>query len=98
MTEAILTAILISSGNFLLSIITAYYAYKKVFEKFSNIVLSSMVIRYIIAASFVWWGLSHFKENAVAFGVCFMISTFIFIFFEIFFFIYYSKFVILHKR
>jgi low affinity Fe/Cu permease len=98
MWTAIITALIISSFNLLASVIVARYAYEKEFSRFSNIVLSSLVVRYMIVATSVWLGLAYFKEFATPFGLVFMISTFIFIFLEIFFFQYYSKLFNLQKR
>ena len=98
MWTAIFVAFSITIANLLASVFIARYAYQKEFSKFSNIVLSSLVIRYMLSAMSVWWGLAYFKEFAQVFGLTFMLSTFIFIFFEIFFFIYYSKLFNLQKR
>lgn len=95
---AIIASLSISTLNFLVSIIIARIAYKKKIEQFSSMILTSMVCRFMISAGLIFGGILYFKENALAFGLSFMISTFIFIFIEIFFFQYYSKLFNLQKR
>ena len=98
MWTAVIVAFTITIANFVASVLIARYAYHKEISKFSNIVLTSLVVRYLLSAISVWWGLGYFREFAIEFGLTFMLSTFIFIFFEIFFFIYYSNLFNLQKR
>lgn len=98
MWTAIIASLSISILNFLVSIIVARIAYKKDMEQFSSMILTSMVCRFIVSAGLIWGGVIYFKDFALAFGLVFMVSTFIFIFIEIFFFQYYSKLFNLQKR
>jgi hypothetical protein len=89
--------IFLAAMNFLASVIVGILAYKKIFKNFNNAVLISMLIRYLIVASLVWYEIGSNKSQAKEFGLAFMISTFIFILGEIFIFAYYSKISVLRK-
>ena len=91
-SDAVINGVLLSGANFSLSVLVALLAYRGIFKNFNNIVLLSMLIRYLIVASIVWYGLSVYsKPEAMDFGLSFMISTFIFILLEIIIFHYCSN-------
>ncbi len=98
MWTAIIIALIITTANFLASVLIARYAYNRDISRFSNIVLSSLVVRYMCMAILIWCGLTYFRDYSLEFALTFVLSTFIFIFFEIFFFIYYPKLFNLQKR
>jgi hypothetical protein len=98
MLNSILIALLITFLNSVASLLIAIYGYKKNYNKFTTIVFASMVIRFFIAAFFIWFGFVILKLDKLAFGMTFILSTFIFIFIEILYLNFRSNFLILQKR
>ncbi len=83
-SDAIINGVMLSGANFCVSVVVATLAYRRVFKNFNNTVLLSMLVRYLVVASIVWYKLTVYsKPEAMEFGLAFMISTFIFIISEI---------------
>lgn len=83
-SDAVIYGVMLAGANFLVSVVVAALAYRRVFRNFNNTVLLSMLVRYLVVASIVWYKLTVYsKPEAMEFGLSFMISTFIFIISEI---------------
>lgn len=98
MINSVLIALLITFLNAGLSLAIALWGFKKEHANFTNIVMLSLVIRFAIAAFFVWFCLVILDLDKLYFGLTFIISTFIFIFIEILYLNFRANFLILKKR
>ncbi len=98
MAESIIIALLICILNAVAALYVIRKAQKKVIEKFTKIVLSSLVIRYFIVVILVWLCLKVLELHQLAFSLTFMISTFLLIIAEILYINYRSNFINLQNH
>ncbi len=92
MLESFLYAFLLSSLNVGVALLVIILAAKKKKKKdFTKIVFTSMVVRYMIVSAANWIMLAYFVTDQLAYGLTFMISTFILILVEILYINYRAK-------
>ncbi len=85
MLKSIITALILSVFNLVSAFIIARYALKKEGPSFNKIIFGSMVVRYFIVMILVFICLKYMDLDKLAFGLTFLISTFILILAEIFY-------------
>lgn len=86
-----LYAFLLSSLNVAVAVLVIRYAAKKKKKKFTKIVFTSLVVRYMIVAASNWLLLGLVVTDKLVYGLTFMISTFILILAEVLYINYRAK-------
>lgn len=83
MTEAIITALALTTANLIFSLVVVFYSFNKKWKTFAKLVFGSMTIRFFFSAAAVWICIAYFNLDAIAFSLTFIIATFALLFVEI---------------